>query len=249
MFRNEWRLSSQARPLASIAIVDANAITAVKDLKDEKAENSEKAMKAMKFDLRAYCYDGNAQWVAARLYQGQTTNFRTPGGGFAPVYSSADLSGQTGQACTDKGDSVAGYASYVFLLEEGGEVHAVPHALYVALAHGQASAPAMANQTLRLTDWYVRLKDGEPDTVVNETYGLLRFDSRGRSIGSVHRTPRLPRVPTPTWPGQRCPKLIVGQPSYSVSACASCYSKGPCYPDCRRPQRLERKQHRTARTY
>ena len=43
--------------------------------------------KAMKFDLRAYTYDGAVQWSAARLYQGQTTNFRTPGGGFAPVYS------------------------------------------------------------------------------------------------------------------------------------------------------------------
>ncbi|MCE3272939.1 MAG: circularly permuted ATPgrasp-containing protein [Ramlibacter sp.] len=41
----------------------------------------------MKFDLRAYTYDGEVQWLAARLYQGQTTNFRTPGGGFAPVYS------------------------------------------------------------------------------------------------------------------------------------------------------------------
>lgn len=41
----------------------------------------------MKFDLRAYAYSGQVQWVAARLYQGQTTNFRTPGGGFAPVYS------------------------------------------------------------------------------------------------------------------------------------------------------------------
>jgi len=46
--------------------------------------------KAMKFDLRAYAYDGEVQWVAARLYQGQTTNFRTPGGGFAPVYSTGD---------------------------------------------------------------------------------------------------------------------------------------------------------------
>jgi len=45
---------------------------------------------AMKFDLRAYAYAGELQWVAARLYQGQTTNFRTPGGGFAPVYSAAD---------------------------------------------------------------------------------------------------------------------------------------------------------------
>lgn len=41
---------------------------------------------ALKFDLRDYAYDGEVQWVAARLYQGQTTNFRTPGGGFAPVY-------------------------------------------------------------------------------------------------------------------------------------------------------------------
>ena len=40
----------------------------------------------MKFDVRAYVYDGVVQWFAARLYQGQTTNFRTPGGGFAPVY-------------------------------------------------------------------------------------------------------------------------------------------------------------------
>ena len=39
-----------------------------------------------KFDLRQYAYDGRVQWTAARLYQGQTTNFRTPGGGFAPVY-------------------------------------------------------------------------------------------------------------------------------------------------------------------
>ncbi|MEQ9396103.1 hypothetical protein [Haliea sp.] len=39
-----------------------------------------------KYDLRNYVYEGRVQWVAARLYQGQTTNFRTPGGGFAPVY-------------------------------------------------------------------------------------------------------------------------------------------------------------------
>jgi len=41
----------------------------------------------MKFDLRAYTYTGKLQWLAARLYQGQTTNFRTKGGGFAPVYA------------------------------------------------------------------------------------------------------------------------------------------------------------------
>lgn len=40
----------------------------------------------MKADLRCYVYAGAIQLVAARLYQGQTTNFRTPGGGFAPVF-------------------------------------------------------------------------------------------------------------------------------------------------------------------
>ena len=39
----------------------------------------------LKYDVRCYVYDGQIQLVAARLYQGQTTNFRTPGGGFAPV--------------------------------------------------------------------------------------------------------------------------------------------------------------------
>ena len=39
----------------------------------------------LKLDLRCYVYDGQLLSVAARLYQGQTTNFRTPGGGFATV--------------------------------------------------------------------------------------------------------------------------------------------------------------------
>ncbi len=41
---------------------------------------------AMKLDVRAYVYGSTIQLVAARLYAGQTTNFRTPGGGFAPVF-------------------------------------------------------------------------------------------------------------------------------------------------------------------
>ena len=38
-----------------------------------------------KLDLRHYVYKGQTQLISARLYQGQTTNFRTPGGGFAQV--------------------------------------------------------------------------------------------------------------------------------------------------------------------
>jgi len=40
----------------------------------------------LKMDLRNYVYAGNVQLVSARLYQGQTTNFRTLGGGFSPVF-------------------------------------------------------------------------------------------------------------------------------------------------------------------
>jgi hypothetical protein len=40
----------------------------------------------LKLDVRAYVYAGNIQLIAARLYSGQTTNFRTLGGGFAPVF-------------------------------------------------------------------------------------------------------------------------------------------------------------------
>jgi hypothetical protein len=41
---------------------------------------------ARKADVRLYTYRGDVLLTAARLYQGQTTNFRTPGGGFAPVF-------------------------------------------------------------------------------------------------------------------------------------------------------------------
>jgi hypothetical protein len=47
-----------------------------------------KAPTALKVDVRLYAYAGAVKLVAARLYQGQTTNFRTPGGGFAPVLTS-----------------------------------------------------------------------------------------------------------------------------------------------------------------
>ncbi|HXH31911.1 MAG TPA: hypothetical protein VNJ01_13965 [Bacteriovoracaceae bacterium] len=40
----------------------------------------------MKLDIRAYAYNGKIQLIASRLYSGQTTNFRTQGGGFAPVF-------------------------------------------------------------------------------------------------------------------------------------------------------------------
>jgi hypothetical protein len=45
----------------------------------------------MKADVRNYVYNRKIQLTSARLYQGQTTNFRTPGGGFAIVVPVDDL--------------------------------------------------------------------------------------------------------------------------------------------------------------
>lgn len=48
-------------------------------------------MVELKVDVRNYVYAGRVQMHVARLFQGQTTNFRTPGGGFAPVYAIDDV--------------------------------------------------------------------------------------------------------------------------------------------------------------
>lgn len=39
----------------------------------------------LRLDVRSFAMDGQAWLRSARLYRGQTTNFRTPGGGIAPV--------------------------------------------------------------------------------------------------------------------------------------------------------------------
>lgn len=41
---------------------------------------------ALKFDIRLFRYAGKTELVSARIYQGQTTNLRTPGGGLGAVF-------------------------------------------------------------------------------------------------------------------------------------------------------------------
>jgi uncharacterized circularly permuted ATP-grasp superfamily protein len=53
----------------------------------ERSVQVDGRMERLKLDLRCYVYDARVLSVAARLYRGQTTNFRTPGGGFAAVLS------------------------------------------------------------------------------------------------------------------------------------------------------------------
>lgn len=49
--------------------------------------NVDGELREMKFDIRCYAYAGEVLLIAARVYQGQTTNMRTPGGGFAAVFA------------------------------------------------------------------------------------------------------------------------------------------------------------------
>ena len=74
----------------------------------------------------------------------------------------------------------AHHASYVFLLDDQGAIHPLPHRLYLEIVRGEAATPQFAGKTLRLAEWYVRMEQGGPDTVVNETYALLTFDADGR---------------------------------------------------------------------
>jgi hypothetical protein len=50
-----------------------------------RAVTVEEEKQALKFDVRVYTYNGEAVLYAARIYQGQTTNLRTAGGGLAAV--------------------------------------------------------------------------------------------------------------------------------------------------------------------
>lgn len=140
----------------------------------ERRTDRDKTTRAMKFDLRAYVYDGLVQWVAARLYQGQTTNFRTEGGGFAPVFTT----GQTAEQSSNLEN--ANFRTYTFLLDDGGQIFQLPHPLYVALVHAEAAPAGLAGQRFRLADWYVKLNDGAPDRLANEWYGWVKIDSNGR---------------------------------------------------------------------
>lgn len=67
-------------------IIKGNYIAQELVTPSERSVEVEQVHEVRKMDLRLYTYDHKLLIAAARLYQGQTTNFRTPGGGFAPVF-------------------------------------------------------------------------------------------------------------------------------------------------------------------
>jgi hypothetical protein len=59
---------------------------------------TEQGPQAMKFDVRAYVYRDRVFTLGARVYQGQVTNLRSPGGGFSAICVARDR-GAPGSCC------------------------------------------------------------------------------------------------------------------------------------------------------
>lgn len=83
--------SKQAYKAASISrklfdeVAVKNFIAQQLSVPAEVSVNVQGEQQKMKYDLRCFAYKDELQLVIARLYQGQVTNLRTPGGGFAAV--------------------------------------------------------------------------------------------------------------------------------------------------------------------
>lgn len=80
--KQSYRGSSISRKVFERLLEDQN-FTAQEYIPAPTVEDKEGAK--WKFDLRFYVYKDEIQQAAARIYQGQVTNFQTPGGGFTAV--------------------------------------------------------------------------------------------------------------------------------------------------------------------
>lgn len=67
-------------------IIAGNSVAQTFAAPSARAVKVDATPEILKADIRLYTYAGEILLAAARLYQGQTTNMRTPGGGFAPLF-------------------------------------------------------------------------------------------------------------------------------------------------------------------
>lgn len=70
--------------------------------------------------------------------------------------------------------------TYLFFLPDSGELEPVPQDDYVRLVRGEQRVPKYAGRKIRVADWYVKVAQGIPAEVENETYTFLEFDQAGR---------------------------------------------------------------------
>lgn len=71
------------------------------------------------------------------------------------------------------------FRTVIFFLAGPAGIRLIPHDDYVRMVRGDQAAPAYAGQTVRVADWYLKVADGHPVAVANETYSFLAFDGAG----------------------------------------------------------------------
>jgi len=87
------------------------------------------------------------------------------------------------------------HRSFQFVLTDT-EVYPLEHEFYVELVRGRSIFIEFAGQTLRLADWYLRMRDDSPKEVVNETYNWLVLDEAGRA--DLHAARAIDTSPLPS---------------------------------------------------
>ena len=79
------------------------------------------------------------------------------------------------------------HRSLIFFIQPDGQPQAIPRETYVKLVRKEVSVQEYANQKIRVADFYVRLHDGAPCEVENETYSFLYFDDAGQADPHDHK--------------------------------------------------------------
>lgn len=72
------------------------------------------------------------------------------------------------------------HRTLIFFLLDSGRTEPIERSEYVRLLGGDIRLRKYANQTVRVADWYVEVRDGRAVSLANETYSLLRLDGTGR---------------------------------------------------------------------
>ncbi|HJW26676.1 MAG TPA: hypothetical protein VJ576_17395 [Rhodocyclaceae bacterium] len=97
--------------------------------------------------------------------------------------------------------------TYIFFLPDSGKLEPVPQDEYVRPVRGERPMATYAGRRIRVADWYVKVSEGAPTEVENETYTFLEFDQEGRV--ALHG---LPGDEACAWPRGR-EDTAAGEPS------------------------------------
>lgn len=80
------------------------------------------------------------------------------------------------------GNALSMFKTIIFFLPPTSTIRQLDQHDYARLVRGESTDLQYAGQTVRVADWYVKVGNGLPVAIENETYSLLSFDSSGRVL-------------------------------------------------------------------